>query len=107
MLVIFYTHQKRLEQDESRQEMLNNLDSLHELVQKHHSALKQYSLKERPIARDNFFNVKSLFTLRDLFDNRVHLGHHIGEFLTKQAGINIFKYLEVTSSGLKLLQFPW
>ena len=35
----------------------------------------------RPITRDDFFNVKSLFTLRDLFESRVHLGHHIGELV--------------------------
>ncbi|KAL5269112.1 hypothetical protein ACHWQZ_G002817 [Mnemiopsis leidyi] len=60
------------------QEMLSNLSSLHSLVLSHHKALSKQTHRDRPITRNDFFNVKSLFTLRDLFESRVHLGHHIG-----------------------------
>jgi len=70
--------QKKISEKKSHSEMLNNLDSLHSLVSIHRKALAEESLRERPITREDFFNVKSLFTLRELFDSRVHLGHHMG-----------------------------
>uniref|UniRef100_A0A8D0C5Z4 Small ribosomal subunit protein uS2m n=1 Tax=Salvator merianae TaxID=96440 RepID=A0A8D0C5Z4_SALMN len=35
-------------------------------------------LLEEPLKHPDFFNVKELFSLRDLFDARVHLGHKAG-----------------------------
>ena len=82
---VFLPSQSPLKEGEKREkkahkEMLDNLESLYSIVVSHQAVLKQQSIKERPITRNDFFNVKSLFTLRDLFDSRVHLGHHIGQF---------------------------
>ena len=75
--------------------MVDNLESLYSIVVSHQAVLKQQSIKERPITRNDFFNVKSLFTLRDLFDCRVHLGHHIGQFAVIQTDVSRVESFEI------------
>ncbi len=36
------------------------------------------AVEENPLAHDDYFNVKPLVQLKELFDARVHLGHHEG-----------------------------
>lgn len=58
-------------------------------------------LLSEPLSHPDFFNVKELFSLKDLFDARVHLGHKKG---CRHRWVTLFLVIQHLSAPAA---FPW